>query len=90
MQEIVNPGMKVLESRRGNTGLPWTVLRPLAGTGRVWFGTISWSGTWGSRGNRLRTSRCEWWAIIIRLTLETQEARSIATEDPAARGIIRG
>jgi alpha-galactosidase len=47
MQEIVNPGMKVIESRRGNTGLPWTVLRPLAGTGRVWFGTISWSGTWG-------------------------------------------
>jgi alpha-galactosidase len=52
-REPVEPGKKVLESRRGNTSHflnPWFAL-DYQGTadeehGRVWFGAIGWSGNW--------------------------------------------
>ena len=52
-REPVEPGKKVLESRRGNTSHqanPWFALDE-NGTadeehGRVWFGAIGWSGNW--------------------------------------------
>jgi alpha-galactosidase len=52
VQETVNPGMKVIESRRGNTGQvnPWFALdgpeRASEESGRVWFGALGWSGNW--------------------------------------------
>jgi alpha-galactosidase len=55
-REAVEPGKKVLESRRGNTSHqanPWFALDggPSTGPadeehGRVWFGAIGWSGNW--------------------------------------------
>ncbi|HUO31471.1 MAG TPA: alpha-galactosidase [Bryobacteraceae bacterium] len=54
--EMIGPGKKVMESRRGNTSHqanPWFALdggpsMPLATEdhGRVWFGAIGWSGNW--------------------------------------------
>lgn len=52
VREEVNPGMKVIESRRGNTGQvnPWFALdgysRASEERGHVWFGAIGWSGNW--------------------------------------------
>jgi alpha-galactosidase len=52
-QEPVEPGKKVLESRRGNTSHqanPWFALDYQGAAdeehGRVWFGAIGWSGNW--------------------------------------------
>ena len=52
-REPIHPGMKVIESRRGNTGHqanPWFAIdadgRADEETGRVWFGAIGWSGNW--------------------------------------------
>ncbi len=52
-REPVEPGKKVLESRRGNTSHqanPWFALDYLGAAdeehGRVWFGAIGWSGNW--------------------------------------------
>ncbi|MFN7993692.1 MAG: alpha-galactosidase [Bryobacteraceae bacterium] len=52
-REAVQPGKKVLDSRRGNTSHqanPWFALdyHGTAGEehGRVWFGAIGWSGNW--------------------------------------------
>jgi alpha-galactosidase len=55
-REPIEPGKKVLESRRGNTSHflnPWFALDggPTGQTadeehGRVWFGAIGWSGNW--------------------------------------------
>jgi len=55
-REPVQPGKKVLESRRGNTSHeanPWFALDGGPGLsaadeehGRVWFGAIGWSGNW--------------------------------------------
>jgi alpha-galactosidase len=51
-QESIHPGMKVLESRRGNTSHnanPWFMIddsRATEETGRVWFGALGWSGNW--------------------------------------------
>jgi len=60
-REPVEPGKKVLESRRGNTSHflnPWFALDGVPGAvgtspgaadeehGRVWFGAIGWSGNW--------------------------------------------
>jgi alpha-galactosidase len=55
-REPVEPGKKVLESRRGNTSHqanPWFALDGGPGSsaagenhGRVWFGAIAWSGNW--------------------------------------------
>lgn len=52
VREDVHPGMKVIESRRGNTGQvnPWFALdgpdRATEESGRVWFGALGWSGNW--------------------------------------------
>ncbi len=51
-QEPIHEGMKVLESRLGHTGHnlnPWFAIDPGdAGEeqGRVWFGSLAWSGNW--------------------------------------------
>ena len=52
-QEVIQPGLKVIESRRGNTSAqanPWFAIdgpeRATETTGRVWFGAIGWSGNW--------------------------------------------
>jgi alpha-galactosidase len=52
-REPVEPGKKVLESRRGNTSHqanPWFALDYQGAAdeehGRVWFGAIGWSGNW--------------------------------------------
>ena len=53
-REPVQPGKKVLESRRGNTSHmlnPWFALDHRGADadeehGRVWFGAIGWSGNW--------------------------------------------
>ena len=52
-QEPIHPGMKVIESRRGNTGHqanPWFAIdeggRADENQGRVWFGALGWSGNW--------------------------------------------
>jgi alpha-galactosidase len=51
-REPIHPGMKVIESRRGNTGHqanPWFAIdegRADEEQGRVWFGAIGWSGNW--------------------------------------------
>jgi alpha-galactosidase len=53
VREPINPGKKVLESRRGNTSHqlnPWFAIdyRGEANEqeGRVWFGALAWSGNW--------------------------------------------
>ncbi len=51
-QEPIQPGIKVLESRRGNTSHnlnPWFMIddsHASEETGRVWFGALAWSGNW--------------------------------------------
>ena len=51
-QELLTPGQKILESRRGATGHqsnPWFALQqgPTSETdGRTWFGALAWSGSW--------------------------------------------
>ncbi len=51
-REPIHPGMKVLESRRGNTSHnanPWFMIDDSHATednGRVWFGALGWSGNW--------------------------------------------
>jgi alpha-galactosidase len=52
VREVLKPGKKVIESRRGTTGAqfnPWFAID--AGDadethGRVWFGALGWSGSW--------------------------------------------
>ena len=52
-QEQIDPGKKILESRRGNTSgqaNPWFAI-DAQGTadeqqGKVWFGALGWSGNW--------------------------------------------
>jgi alpha-galactosidase len=52
VREDIHPGMKVIESRRGNTGQvnPWFAIdgaeRASEERGDVWFGAIGWSGNW--------------------------------------------
>ena len=53
IREPINPGMKVLESRRGNTSHslnPWFAIDERGEAdekqGRVWFGALGWSGNW--------------------------------------------
>ena len=52
-QELIQPGLKVIESKRGNTSHqanPWFAIdgpeRATETSGRVWFGAIGWSGNW--------------------------------------------
>lgn len=52
-QEPIVPGLKIVESRRGNTSAqanPWFAIdgpeRATETSGRVWFGAIGWSGNW--------------------------------------------
>jgi len=51
-QEPIQPGVKVIESRRGNTSHqanPWFAIddgQANEGHGRVWFGALGWSGNW--------------------------------------------
>lgn len=51
-QEPVNPGKKILESRRGNTSgqaNPWFAIDTGPADeehGKVWFGALGWSGNW--------------------------------------------
>lgn len=52
-QEPILPGLKIIESRRGNTSHqanPWFAIdgpeRATETSGRVWFGAIGWSGNW--------------------------------------------
>ena len=50
-REPINPGKKVLESRRGNTSHqlnPWFAIdrEAVEEHGRVWFGALGWSGNW--------------------------------------------
>ena len=51
-REPIHTGMKILESRRGNTSHnlnPWFAIDEGAATedhGRVWFGALAWSGNW--------------------------------------------
>lgn len=52
VREEIHPGLKVIESRRGNTGQvnPWFAIdgteRASEESGNVWFGAIAWSGNW--------------------------------------------
>jgi len=53
MREPIQPGKKVLESRRGNTSHqanPWFAIDAQGAAdeehGRVWFGLLGWSGNW--------------------------------------------
>jgi alpha-galactosidase len=53
IREAINPGKKVLESRRGNTSHqlnPWFAIDERGEAdeehGRVWFGALGWSGNW--------------------------------------------
>lgn len=53
VREDIHPGEKVLESRRGNTSHqlnPWFAIdgpqRAAEEFGRVWFGSLGWSGNW--------------------------------------------
>jgi len=53
VHEDIHPGVKVIESRRGNTSQqsnPWFAIdgpAPASETsGRVWFGALGWSGNW--------------------------------------------
>ncbi len=51
-QETLNPGARVIESRRGTTGHqanPWFAIQagaPSEDAGEVWFGALAWSGSW--------------------------------------------
>lgn len=50
-QEPIQPGTKLIESRRGNTSHqanPWFAIDSGARQedGRVWFGALGWSGSW--------------------------------------------
>jgi len=51
-QEMIQPGARVLESRRGSTGHqnnPWFAIQSGAADedhGEVWFGALAWSGSW--------------------------------------------
>jgi len=52
-QEPIDPGKKILESRRGNTSgqaSPWFAIDALGAAdeehGNVWFGALGWSGNW--------------------------------------------
>lgn len=51
-RELLGPGRKVMESRRGNTSHqanPWFALDEGDANedrGRVWFGALAWSGNW--------------------------------------------
>jgi len=51
-QETLNPGARVIESRRGSTGHqanPWFAIQaggPEEEHGEVWFGALAWSGSW--------------------------------------------
>ncbi len=52
-QELIQPGLKVIESKRGNTSHqanPWFAIdgpeRATETSGRVWYGAIGWSGNW--------------------------------------------
>lgn len=51
-REPIHPGMKILESRRGNTSHnanPWFMIDEGGASeedGRVWFGALGWSGNW--------------------------------------------
>src|SRR5277367_1297018 len=51
-REPIHPGMKILESRRGNTSHninPWFMIdggEAQEESGRVWFGALAWSGNW--------------------------------------------
>ncbi len=52
-QEPLQPGARVIESRRGSTGHqanPWFAIEagdhPEENSGEVWFGTLAWSGSW--------------------------------------------
>lgn len=51
-QEVIHPGARVLESRRGSTGHqnnPWFAIQsgePDEDHGEVWFGALAWSGSW--------------------------------------------
>ena len=52
IREPIHTGMKILESRRGNTSHnlnPWFAIDEGQATedhGRVWFGALAWSGNW--------------------------------------------
>ena len=52
IREPIHTGMKILESRRGNTSHnlnPWFAIDQGDATeehGRVWFGALAWSGNW--------------------------------------------
>lgn len=53
IQEPIEPGIKVLDSRRGNTSHqanPWFAIDERGAAnedrGRVWFGALAWSGNW--------------------------------------------
>ncbi len=53
MREPIQPGKKVLDSRRGNTSHqanPWFAIDQNGAAdeehGRVWFGALGWSGNW--------------------------------------------
>jgi alpha-galactosidase len=53
VREPIHPGIKVLESRRGNTSHqlnPWFAIDAEGSAGeehgRVWFGALGWSGNW--------------------------------------------
>lgn len=65
--EILNPGSRVLESRRGSTSHqtnPWFAIgkdgETTEGAGPVWFGELGWSGSW-----RIDVEQTEWKAIRI-------------------------
>ena len=52
-QEPLQPGERVIESRRGSTGHqanPWFAIeagdQPNENAGEVWFGALAWSGSW--------------------------------------------
>ncbi len=62
-RELLGPGKKVIESRRGNTSHqanPWFAIDDGAAgeeQGRVWFGALAWSGNWRMAFERLPDTR---------------------------------
>jgi alpha-galactosidase len=51
-QEPIDPGARIIESRRGSTGHqanPWFAIQsgePSEDHGEAWFGALAWSGSW--------------------------------------------
>lgn len=73
VEEEIHPGVKVMESRRGNTSHqanPWFAIdgpkRATETEGRVWFGALGWSGNW-----RIAVEQNPHWQVRVTAGLNT-------------------